>query len=227
MTMTKENRKSQKLVRQERIRAQKARRQWIGLGALTLILFAAVFFVSSRPKAQPLDETRLASNPTLGADSAKVVITEYGDFGCASCRAWHNAGILEQVRAAYGDQVQFVWKDFPVITAQSPKAAEAGQCALDQDKFWEYHDLLFAKAPALRVNDLKDYAAQLGLDTEKFNQCLDSGQNRAKVNQSLNEAQREYTFPGTPSFLVNGRKLVGPPSFETLKSTIDSILAGG
>ncbi|OIN92013.1 MAG: hypothetical protein AUJ21_07180 [Anaerolineae bacterium CG1_02_58_13] len=225
--MTKENRKSQKLVRQERIRAQKARRQWIGLGALTLILFAAVFFVSSRPKAQPLDETRLASNPTLGADSAKVVITEYGDFGCASCRAWHNAGILEQVRAAYGDDVQFVWKDFPVITAQSPKAAEAGQCAFDQGKFWEYHDLLFAKAPALRVNDLKDYAAQLGLDTEKFNQCLDSGQNRAKVNQSLNEAQREYAFPGTPSFLVNGRKLVGPPSFETLKSTIDSILAGG
>jgi len=225
--MTKENRKSQKLIRQERIRAQKARRQWIGLGALTLILFAAVFFVSSRPKAQPLDETRLASNPTLGSDSAKVVITEYGDFGCTSCRAWHNAGVLEQILATYGDQVQFVWKDFPVITAQSPKAAEAGQCALDQDKFWEYHDLLFAKAPALSVSDLKEYAAQVGLDTTKFNQCLDSGQNRAKVEQSLNEAQRQYAFPGTPSFLVNGKKLVGPPSYETLKSTIDSILADG
>ena len=197
------------------------------MGALTLILFAAVFFVSSRPKAQPLDETRLASNPTLGSDSAKVVITEYGDFGCTSCRAWHNAGVLEQILATYGDQVQFVWKDFPVITAQSPKAAEAGQCALDQDKFWEYHDLLFAKAPALNVSDLKEYAAQVGLDTTKFNQCLDSGQNRAKVEQSLNEAQRQYAFPGTPSFLVNGKKLVGPPSYETLKSTIDSILADG
>lgn len=225
--MSKENRKSQKQIRHEKIRAQRARRQWIGYGALALILFAAIFWNSSRPKAQPLDETRLASNPTIGSDFAKVVITEYGDFGCTSCRAWHNAGILEQVRAAYGDDVQFVWKDFPVITAQSPKAAEAGQCALDQGKFWEYHDLLFAKAPSLGVSDLKDYAAQVGLDTEKFNQCLDSGQNRAKVNQSLNEAQREYAFPGTPSFLVNGKKLVGPPSFETLKSTIDSILAGG
>ena len=192
-----------------------------------MILFAAVFFVSSRPKAQSLDETRLASNPILGSDSAKVVITEYGDFGCTSCRAWHNAGVLEQILATYGDQVQFVWKDFPVITAQSPKAAEAGQCALDQDKFWEYHDLLFAKAPALSVSDLKEYAAQVGLDTTKFNQCLDSGQNRAKVEQSLNEAQRQYAFPGTPSFLVNGKKLVGPPSYETLKSTIDSILADG
>jgi protein-disulfide isomerase len=192
-----------------------------------LILFAAVFFTSTRPKAQPLDETRLVSNPTLGSASAKVVITEYGDFGCSSCRARHNAGIMEQVIAAYGDQVQFVWKDFPVITAQSPKAAEAGQCAFDQGKFWEFHDYIYENTYALSVDDLKGYATQLGLDTEQFNACLDSGQNRAKVEQSLNEAQREYAFPGTPSFLVNGRKLIGPPTFEVLKSTIDAILAGG
>ena len=143
--MAKEIRKGQKQIRHEKIRAQKNKRNWIGFGALALILIAAIFWNSSRPKAQPLDETRLASNPTIGSDSAKVTITEYGDFGCTSCRAWHNAGLLKQVRAAYGDQVQFVWKDFPVITAQSPKAAEAGQCAFDQDKFWEYHDVLFAK----------------------------------------------------------------------------------
>jgi protein-disulfide isomerase len=55
---------------------------------------------------------------------------------------------------------------------------------------------------------------------------LDSGQNRAKIEQNLNEAQREYAFPGTPSFLVNDKKLIGPPSFEVLKSMIDAILAG-
>lgn len=224
--MSKENHKSQKQIRREKNLAQKNKRQWIGYGALALILLAAVFWISSRPKAQPLDAARLASNPTLGSASAKVVITEYGDFGCTSCRAWHNAGILKQVQAAYGDNVQFVWKDFPVITAQSPKAAEAGQCALDQGKFWEYHDFLYEQARSLSLNDLKNYAAQLGLDAEKFNACLDSGQNRAKVEQNLNEA-RQYGFPGTPSFLVNGKKLVGPPSFETLKATIDSILAGG
>lgn len=225
--MAKENRKSQKQLRQEKIRAQKMWRQWIGIGALALILIGAVFWNASRPKAQPLDETRLASNPTLGPDTAKAVITEYGDFGCSSCRAWHNAGIMEQVIAAYGDQVRFVWKDFPVITAQSPKAAEAGQCAFDQGRFWEFHDYVYEEGYLLGEDDLKNYAARLGLDTEKFNQCLDSGQNRAKVEQSLNEALREYAFPGTPLFLVNGRKLIGPPTFEVLKSTIDEILAGG
>jgi protein-disulfide isomerase len=225
--MSKDKRKSRKQIHRENQRSQKAIRQWIGFGALALILLVAVYFLSSRPKAGLLSEARLASNPTLGPDSAKVAIVEYGDFGCPTCLAWYKAGILEQVRAAYPDNVQFVWKDFPVITAQSPKAAEAGQCAFDQGKFWEYHDLLFAKAPVLSVSDLKGYAAQVGLDITKFNQCLDSGRNRAKVEQSLNEAQRQYAFPGTPSFLINGRKLVGPPSFETLKSIIDPILAGG
>jgi protein-disulfide isomerase len=202
------------------------RQQWIGIGVVALILTITVFWNASRPKAEPLNETRLASNPTLGTDSAKVIITEFGDFGCSSCRGWHNAGIKNQILALYGDQVQFVWKDFPVITAQSSKAAEAGQCALDQNKFWEYHDYLYEQVRSLSVADLKTYAAQLGLDREKFNACLDSGQNLAKVNQNLDEA-RSLGLPGTPSFLVNGKKLVGPPSLETLKSTSDEILAGG
>lgn len=133
---------------------------------------------------------------------------------------------MDQIRATYGDQVQFVWKDFPVITAQSPKAAEAGQCAFDQGKFWEYHDFLYERASTLGVGNLKDYAVEIGLDAEKFNQCLDSGKNRAKVEQSLNEALRKYAFPGTPSFLVNDKKLIGPPTFETLQSMIDTILSG-
>lgn len=225
--MSKDHRKSRKQIRRGSQRSQKNMRQWIGFGALALILLVAVFFLSSRPKAGPLSEARLAANPTLGPDSAKVTIVEYGDFGCPTCRAWYNARILERVRATYPDTVQFVWKDFPVITAQSPKAAEAGQCAFDQGKFWQYHDLLYEKAPALSVAELKDYASQLGLDTEKFDHCLDSGQDEAKVEQSLNEAEHQYAFPGTPSFLVNGEKLVGPPTFETLKSMIDPILAGG
>ncbi|NQU30749.1 MAG: hypothetical protein HQ525_08790, partial [Anaerolineae bacterium] len=81
--MPKGKRKSQKKIRREKIRAEKGRKKWFGYGALALILIATILFITSRPpKAPPLDEARLASNPILGPDSAKVTITEYGDFGC-------------------------------------------------------------------------------------------------------------------------------------------------
>jgi len=225
--MSKGNRKSQKQIRREKMRAQKAQKKWMGYGALGIIVIIAVLIISTRPpKAPPLDEARLASNPSLGPEGARVIITEYGDFGCHACKSWHEAGIKEQIIATYGNEVKFVWKDFPVITAQSPKAAEAGQCALDQGKFWEYHDLLYARAPAIGVSNLKAYASEIGLDSALFDVCLDSDQNRAKVEQNLDEA-RKLGLPGTPSFLVNGTKLIGPPSFEFFKSTIDAILASG
>jgi protein-disulfide isomerase len=220
------NRKSQKQIKREKVRAERARKRWVGYGALGLVLVALISFIATRPpKALPLDEARLASNPTLGLASSKVTVTEFGDFGCHACQSWHNTGIKAQILETYGDDVQFIWKDFPVITAQSPKAAEAGQCAFDQGMFWEYHDLLYAKAPAIGVDALKQYAAELGLDAALFDLCLDSGQNREKTAQSEKEA-RQLALPGTPAFLVNGTKLIGPPSFETLAAAIDAILAG-
>lgn len=162
-------------------------------------------------------------DPFIGSINAPVTIVEYGDFGCPSCRAWHNAGILKQVQRAYGDQVRFVWRDFPVITAQSPKASEAAQCAHDQGYFWEYHDLLFEQATSLRTGGLKLYAENIGLDSSLFHQCLDSGQHKAKVEKDLQDAYR-HRFRGTPSFLVNDQPLVGPPNFQILQNLIEPIL---
>lgn len=196
------------------------------LGLLGLVIVASAVFALTRPRPQALGATRLAADPIYGAQDAKVTIVEYSDYGCPSCQAWHNSGTLQRIRDTYGDRVRFVWKDFPVITAASPKAAEAGQCAFDQGKFWEYHDLLYAKSPDISVPNLKSYAGQLGLDTVKFNNCLDSSQNAPKVDQSTNEGH-QLGFNGAPYFVINGQKLVGPPSFETLKSIIDPILAAG
>jgi protein-disulfide isomerase len=177
-----------------------------------------------KPEAQPLAEARLEADPALGPTDAPVTIVEYGDFGCSSCKIWHQAGIRDQVEAEYGDQVKFVWRDFPVITAQSPKAAEAGQCAFDQGMFWEYHDYIYEQGTSLNVPDLKEYAKQVGLNSREFNNCLDSGQNEAKVEHDLNLAYRQG-FPGTPGFTVNGQKLAGPPTYPTLKGIIDQALA--
>ncbi len=196
----------------------------VGVIAVIIVVVALIFWHQSH--VPPVSAVRLASDPSLGSPSAKVTIIEYGDFGCPTCRGWEQAGVLKQIVATYGDQVHFVWRDYPIITAQSPQAAEAGQCAFDQGKFWQYHDLLYAKAPALSISDLKSYAAQIGLNTVQFDQCLDSGEDQAKINQSMTEA-RGYGFIGTPSFTVNGQRVIGPASFSQFKSMIDAILASG
>ncbi len=204
-------------------RQQGKRKTIVTFSLIGLVIVAIAIFALTRPRPEPLSAARMALDPSFGSENAKVTIVEYSDYGCPSCQAWHNSGILQKIRDTYGDKVRFVWKDFPIITSASPKAAEAGQCALDQGKFWEYHDLLYVKSPAIGINDLKGYATQLGLDQTQFNNCLDSGQNIPKVDQSTNEGHR-LGFNGAPAFVVNGQKLIGPPSFETLKSIIDPIL---
>jgi protein-disulfide isomerase len=130
------------------------------------------------------------------------------------------------VLLAYGEQVRFVWRDFPIITVHSWKAAEAGQCAHEQGKFWEYHNLAFLSAPRLGVEDLKTYAADIGLDTDRFNQCLDSGRYETAVKEDLQDAQ-ERGFRGTPTFLINDQVVVGPPSYDMLVERIEAALAEG
>jgi protein-disulfide isomerase len=204
-------------------RNQRDRLRLIGLGVLGILVIGAFIFWP-RPKALEVSAARLSDDPSIGSSTALVTIVEYGDFGCPACRSWHFAGIRDRILSQYGDQVRFVWRDFPVITAQSPKAAEAAQCAYDQGKFWEYHDLLFDRAPAISVSALKAYAAQLELDVDAFNTCLDSGQHRATVERDLNEARR-LGLPGTPSFAVNDQRLVGPPTYEVLQGVIIEALA--
>lgn len=92
------------------------------------------------------------------------------------------------------------------------KAAEATECADDQGKFWEYHDLLFANQSALDVTSLKSYAAQLGLDTATFDDCLDSGKQTAEVEKDRQDGQ-SYGVGGTPAFFINGRFVSGAIPF--------------
>ena len=199
-------------------------------GVLIVIVLVAGYRAnrSAQPAAAPQTATQalVTDDPHLGPTSAPVTLIEYGDFGCTSCRAWEKAGVLKAVRQEYGDKLLFVWRDFPVITAESPKAAEAGRCAYDQKKFWEYHDLLYQRAPALSIADLKAYAAELGLDTSQFNQCLDSGQHKPTVDYDL-QAAFQLGFRGTPSFLLNGQPLIGPPTLPYLEQLINQRLAGG
>ncbi len=163
--------------------------------------------------------------PSLGPQTAPVTIIEYGDFGCPACWAWHKLGVRDALRARYGDQIRFVWRDFPVITLRSPKAAEAGQCAHEQGRFWEFHDLVYEKEGAFEASDLEPYAAEIGLDMERFNECVTSRRYRNRVNAQQHEAFQRG-LPGAPAFIVNDQQMiVGPQRLPVFEDLVDSLLA--
>jgi len=220
-----EAKKSKKVLRREAKAAQKRRSQLtqIVVGSLAVIAIVAAL-AWPRAGVKAVSQLRLVNDPQIGTEAAPVIITEFADFGCHGCQAWHEAGIKDQILEEYGDKVQFVWKDFPVITHQSPKAAEAGQCAHDQGLFWEFHDLVYESHAGLAVSTLKGHAETVGLDMDAFNKCLDSGQHEATVNHDL-EFGRSLRLRATPSFRVNGRTLPGPPGYEQLAGIIENDLA--
>lgn len=209
-----------------RAERQQAARQWLLFAVIGTVFVGAVAFMTLWPQvsAPAVAPERLNNHPVLGAADAPVQIVEFADFGCTSCRAWHRAGILDEITARYGDQISFTWRDFAVITPQSPKAAEAGQCAHDQGQFWAYHDYLYEQAGGLSMSMLKEYAAAIGLEADAFATCLDSGKYSRMVDAGIQEARR-LGARGTPSFAVNDRLLAGPPSYDMLATIIESALA--
>lgn len=194
---------------------------WITVVSIVLIM---IIFLQFSGKDGESEETTVPVR-AIGAETAPVIIKEYSDFGCATCRTWHQLGILDMILEQYGDVVRFEWHDFPVITSNSPKAAEAGLCANDQNQFWQFHNLVFQNYPNISEKDLKNYALEMGLELNEFNTCLDSGKYKQVVEQELNTAY-DLGFRGTPSFLVNDKPLIGPPSFDQLATLIEEILAG-
>jgi protein-disulfide isomerase len=176
------------------------------------------------PVPTPIDPAPLDAAPSLGPATAPITIIEYADFGCPACWAWHKQDILNKLRAWYGDQIRFVWRDFPVITLLSPKAAEAGQCAHEQGKFWEFHDAVYTHDGAIEASDLKAYAVEIGLNTAQFEDCVTSRRYRDRVNAQQHEGF-ERKLKGAPGFFVNGRPIIGPQGLAFFETVIDPMLA--
>jgi protein-disulfide isomerase len=162
--------------------------------------------------------------PAQGPEDAPVTIVEFSDFECPYCARL--LPTLQQVEEAYGEKVRLVYRQFPLnrIHPNAQKAAEAALCAYEQGQFWEMHDLMFQEQKKLQVAELKEKAVRLGLDTEAFNQCLDSGRVVQQVEVDL-EAGVTAGVSGTPAMFINGRFLNGAVPYENLASIIDEELA--
>ncbi len=125
-------------------------------------------------------------------------------------------------------KVRFNYRHFIVIGPESADAANASECAADQGRFWDYHDLLMSRsgtsADAFSKASLKSYGQQLGLNAAQFNPCVDSDQHLDKVYQDVNEGKQKGV-QSTPTFFINDQKIEGAAPFEQFQSVIDGYLA--
>lgn len=161
----------------------------------------------------------------LGNSKAKVTLIEYSDFECPFCQRFNTT--LKQVMADYKDQVRIVYRHFPLrsLHPSAQKAAEASECASAQGKFWEMHDKLFelGAARTLSVDTMKNAANELGLNTGKFDSCLDDGAMVGEVDKDYNDGLAGGVS-GTPGSFINGQYVAGALPIEQLKPIIDAAL---
>ena len=195
------------------------------VGALIVFLYLNSKQASDKSRSStPTNPAPLDAAPALGPKSAPVTIIEYADFGCPSCWYWYKKGVLNQLRQKYGDQIRFVWRDYPVITLLSPRAAEAGQCANEQGKFWEFHDAVYGNNGAIEADNLEAYAAAIRLNMTQFDECVTSRRYKDRVNAEQTEAFT-HGYNGAPFFLINNYALIGPQSLTVFAGVIDPMLA--
>jgi protein-disulfide isomerase len=170
----------------------------------------------------PRQNVAAANSPSKGSAAAPIEMIEFSDFQCPFCQRANPT--VEQVLKTYGDRIRFVYRHYPLPNHPNARpAAEAAACAADQGKFWPYHDRLFANSSKLSEADLKQHAAELGLNSGQFNRCFDSHKFQAQVDADI-KAGSEAGVNGTPAFFINGRSISGAQPFDVFKKVIDEEL---
>lgn len=124
-------------------------------------------------------------------------------------------------------KVRFVYKNFPILGPDSNRAAEASECAAEQDKFWDFHNYIFANQTSEHspLNDemLIDMANAIGLDTDAFTECLQSNRYTSQIRQEALSIQ-SLGVRGTPGFVINGIYIAGAQPFEVFQQVIEEQL---
>ena len=159
---------------------------------------------------------------TWGPAGAPVTLVEYGDFECPYCGLAEHT--VQAIRRKYGDQIQFVFRNFPLLAHPfAQAAAEAAEFAADHGKFWEMHDVLYARSEALTESDLLGYAGELGLDPNDLASALRE-KTYAGIIEEVKEGGEASGIPGTPAFFLNDVLFEEEPTLENLSHAIDWLL---
>lgn len=193
--------------------------------------------IQAQPNIQPI-KISSDDDPVIGNQDAPITIIEFSDFQCPFCARFQTQTlplILEQYVET--GKVKFVFRDFPIQNSHpnAMPAAVASECADEQNKFWEYHDMLFENQGTWNKMDFtsvitifKEFATELELNQEQFNSCLDSGKYVNEINNDLTDG-RNYEVTGTPGFFIGNEnigfvKVNGAQPFEVFRGIIDSQL---
>ena len=175
--------------------------------------------LSLPPPSLELDD---GLSPAKGSSKPLVTIVEFSDFECPFCSAVQNT--LKQIVQSYGRDVRLVFKHLPLEGHRnSLPAARAAYCAAEQDRFWQFHDALFA-SKNLSPPVFTQIATDLGLGLPKFQACLSSEQSRAGVVKDI-ETARLFRIESTPSFIVNGKLIQGALSLADFQKIIEQELS--
>ena len=204
---------------------------WVVLAAVVVIMIGAVMIFgdeAAAPSPEVDDPHEITdSDFSQGESDAPITLVKYSDFQCPACGA--AAGILEEVKDEYGDDLQFVYRFFnvtdPALTTRN--ASLAAIAAGEQGSFWEMHDLLFERQQSWSGDPqarslFDDYAEELGLDMEQFDEDFDNGGDR--VDRDIGIA-RQLGVQSTPTFFLNGEQIQNPMSMEAWRELLDEELA--
>ena len=164
----------------------------------------------------PLDPADHVSGPA----DAPLALLMYGDFQCPYCAAAQP--ILRRVRERLAGRLRFAFRHFPLHTVHpdAQRAAEASEAAAAQGRFWEMHDALYARRGRLGPGDLREAAAELGLDAERLWADVEAGRFAERVARDVGGA-RAGGVPGTPTFFVNGTRHDGSFDAQSLLAALE------
>ena len=167
----------------------------------------------------------LRNSPVMGSASQKIIVAEFSDFECPYCSKAQT--VIKEFMSRNQNEVTLVYKHFPLteIHAQAEPAALASWAAMQQGKFWEYHDALFEQQSKLGEEFYLELAKTLKLDVDRFNRDRKSEEAKAAIKRDF-ELGKSLGVRGTPSFVVNGIFLSGAPNVKELEELVAQIKAG-
>ncbi|MFP3853433.1 MAG: DsbA family protein [Anaerolineales bacterium] len=174
----------------------------------------------------PVQETRMQvetdDDPAIGPADAPITIVEFSDYNCPYCTKFHEE-TFQALLDAYPNQIRFVYRDFPITSQESFRAAQAAECAGEQDAYWEFHDALFSGSAGLGLDAYQQYAQEIGLDADSLLTCIEEERFASEVEADARYAA-ELGVTGTPTFFINGVPLVGAQPLSRFTQIIDNEL---